>query len=388
MEDIIKTFEMNKPVIIWDENKEVEADFVFPAQMVNEEIINFLVTKGKGLLCLAAEEEHLLNNGFFKLLTNNYDKLKTNYFITIDYKDTKTGISAQERAITIKSFSNDLNISHFKYPGHVQLLGSIGINKRKGHTEASVELMKLLNLKPFSILIEILDENGNSHNYEYIKSISEEFKIPLLNIEDIYSEVIRKKLFVKPVSEAKLPTKYGEFKIIGFENNLDYKEHFAIYKGSLKKEPLLVRIHSECVTGDVLTSRKCDCGSQLHKAMRKINEIGDGLIIYLRQEGRDIGITNKIKAYELQDNGLDTVQANLEIGMPIDNRDYAIAAQILKSLNIKSIILMTNNPDKVNQLKKYGIEVIKYEEHLGEITEENRFYLKIKKEKMNHNIKI
>lgn len=388
MEDILKTFEMNKPVIIWDEDKEVEADLVFPAQMVNEEIINFFITKGKGLLCLAAEEEYLLNKGFFKLPTNNYDKLKTNYFITIDYKDTKTGISVEERSKTIKNFSNNLNISHFKYPGHVQLLGSVGINKRKGHTEASIELMKLLNLKSFSILIEILDENGNSHNYEYIKSLSEEFKLPLLNTKDIYSEVIRKKLFVKPISEAKLPTRYGDFKIIGFENNLDEKEHFAIYKGSLKKEPLLVRIHSECVTGDILSSRKCDCGSQLHKAMRKINEVGNGLIIYLRQEGRDIGITNKIKAYELQDKGLDTVQANLEIGMPIDNRDYAIAAQILKSLNIKSIILMTNNPDKVNQLRKYGIDVVRNEEHLGEITEENRFYLKIKKEKMNHNIKI
>ncbi|KAF2955186.1 bifunctional 3,4-dihydroxy-2-butanone-4-phosphate synthase/GTP cyclohydrolase II [Marinitoga sp. 38H-ov] len=388
MDYILETFNLNKPVIIWDEKKEIEADFVFPAQMANEEIINFFISKGKGLLCLAAEEKYLINKGFFKLPSNNYDKLNTNYFITIDYKDTKTGISAKERAKTIKEFSNNLDITDFKYPGHVQLLGSIGINNRKGHTEASVELMKLLNLKPFSILIEILDENGNSHNYKFIQELSKKYKIPLINIEDIYNKVIIEKLFVKPVSKAKLPTKYGDFNIIGFENNLDGKEHFAIYKGDLKKEPVLIRIHSECVTGDVLTSKKCDCGSQLHRAMKKINDIGSGMIIYLRQEGRDIGITNKIKAYELQDKGFDTVQANLEIGMPIDNRDYAIAAQILKSLNIQKIILMTNNPDKVNQLRKYGIQVIKYEEHQGEITLENKFYLKIKKEKMNHNIKI
>ncbi|SHE32489.1 3,4-dihydroxy 2-butanone 4-phosphate synthase / GTP cyclohydrolase II [Marinitoga hydrogenitolerans DSM 16785] len=388
IKNIIKSFELNKPIIIWDEKKEVEADFVFPAEMVNEEIINFFVKKGKGLLCLASEEDYLLSQGFFKLPTNNLDTLKTNYFITVDYISTNTGISTKDRAITIKKIATGKNISEFKYPGHIQLLGSIGINNRKGHTETSVELMKFLGYKPFSVLIEILDKNGDSHNYEYIKSISSKYNIPLINVEEIYVEAIKKQLYVKPVAEAKLPTKYGNFKIIGFENNFDNKEHFAIYKGDLKKEPLHVRIHSECVTGDVLSSKKCDCGSQLHLAMQKINNIGDGLIIYLRQEGRDIGITNKIRAYELQDKGLDTVEANLEIGMPIDNRNYAIAAQILKSLDIKNIILMTNNPDKVYQLKKYGINVIREEFHNGEITKENNYYLKIKKTKMNHKIKL
>ncbi|WP_129409453.1 bifunctional 3,4-dihydroxy-2-butanone-4-phosphate synthase/GTP cyclohydrolase II [Marinitoga lauensis] len=383
---IIKTFNSNKPIIIWDGKKEVEADFIFPAEMSNDKIVNFFISEGKGLLCLATQEDYLIKKGFFKLPSNNSDKLNTNYFITIDHKSTNTGISARDRAETIKNFSSEQDISYFKYPGHIQLLGSIGINNRKGHTESSVELMKLLGFKPFAMLIEILDQNGNSHNFEYIKNLSRKYSIPLINVEDIYTEVINEKLYISPITEAKLPTKFGKFKIIGFENKFDGKEHFAIYKGDLKKEPLFVRIHSECVTGDVLTSRKCDCGSQLHRAMQKINKLGNGLIIYLRQEGRDIGITNKIKAYELQDKGFDTVEANLKIGMPIDNRDYAIAAQILKSLNIKRIILMTNNPDKVNQLRKYGIEVIKEEKHFGEITEENKFYLQIKKLKMNHKI--
>ncbi|GAB6188621.1 bifunctional 3,4-dihydroxy-2-butanone-4-phosphate synthase/GTP cyclohydrolase II [Marinitoga arctica] len=385
---IIKTFKTNKPIIIWDEKKEVEADFVFPAEMANREIINFFITKGKGLLCLAAEENYLLSKGFFKLPTNNLDTLQTNYFITVDHINTNTGISAKDRAITIKNIAHGKYINEFKYPGHVQLLGSVGINNRKGHTESSVELMKILGYKSFSILVEILDDSGNSHNYNYIKTISEKYDIPLISVEDIFIETVKHRLYVKPITTAKLPTKYGGFKIIGFENKFDNKEHFVIYKGNLKKEPLYVRIHSECVTGDVLTSKKCDCGSQLHLAMQKINNIGDGLIIYLRQEGRDIGITNKIRAYELQEKGFDTVEANLKIGMPIDGRDYAIAAQILKSLNIKNIVLMTNNPDKVYQLKKYGINVEKEENHHGEITKENKFYLKIKKIKMNHKINL
>ncbi|KLO22019.1 3,4-dihydroxy-2-butanone 4-phosphate synthase [Marinitoga sp. 1197] len=386
--NIIKTFESSKPIIIWDEKKEIEADFIFPAELANSDIINFMVSQGKGLLCLAAEEIYLIQKGFFKLPSNNMDALNTNYFITIDHKKNVTGISSYERAKTIKSITENTTINDYKYPGHVQLLGSIGINKRKGHTESSVELMKLLGFKPFAALIEILDENGNSHNFNYIKSLSKKFKIPIISVEDIVIETVKNNLYVKPITEAKLPTKFGNFKIIGFENNFDKKEHFAIYKGNLNNNPLLVRIHSECVTGDVLNSKKCDCGSQLHLAMQKINNIGSGLIIYLRQEGRDIGITNKIKAYKLQDNGLDTVEANLKIGMPADNRDYAIAAQILKSLNIKNIILMTNNPDKVKQLKKYGINVKNMDTHIGEITPENKFYLKIKKLKMNHKIKI
>lgn len=386
--EIVKSFNLNKPVIIWDEKKEVEADFVFPAEMANSNIVNFFISKGRGLLCLAAEEHFLLTHGFFKLPSNNVDTLNTNYFITIDHKKNITGISSNERAKTIKSITKNATINDYKYPGHIQLLGSIGINKRKGHTESSVELMKLLGFKPFATLIEILDENGDSHNFNYIKSLSQKFEIPLISVEDIFIEAVKNNLYVKPITEARLPTKFGNFKIIGFENNFDKKEHFAIYKGDLNNKPLLVRIHSECVTGDVLNSRKCDCGSQLHLAMKKINENGTGLIIYLRQEGRDIGITNKIKAYELQDKGLDTVEANERIGMPADNRDYAIAAQILKSLNIKNIILMTNNPDKVEQLKKYGINVVNTETHPGEITPENKFYLKIKKIKMNHKIKI
>ncbi len=385
---ILNAFKNNKPIILWDPRKEKEADFVFPGETITKEIINFMLKKGRGLLCIAAKEEDLVERGFFALPTNEKDMFHTNYFITIDYKDTKTGITAKERAKTISALSEGLPISQFIYPGHVHLLGSKGIENRRGHTEGSVELMELLSLKPYAVIIEILDDEGDSHNFNYIKKLSEDYGLPLVNMQEIYREVIKKKIFIHPISEAYLPTEFGNFKIVGFKNFLDGKEHFAIYKGNLKNQPIPLRIHSECVTGDALSSLKCDCGSQLRLAMKRISEYGKGILLYLRQEGRDIGITNKIQAYHLQDEGIDTVDANKMIGLPPDNRDYAPAIQMLKALGVSDVILLTNNPDKERQLRYYGINVVRTESLLGEITPENFFYLKTKVLKMKHKIPI
>ncbi len=385
---ILDAFKNNKPIILWDPEKEKEADLVFPGELVTKEVVNFMITNGKGLLCVTAKEKDLMDKGFFPLPGNKRDTVHTNYFITVDYKNTGTGIGAEERAKTIKAISEGLPLSHFIYPGHVQLLGSKGIEKRKGHTEASVELLELLSFSPYGVIIEILDDKGNSHNLEYVKELSKKHKLPFVNMQDIYKEVIKQKSFMYPISEANLPTEFGNFRIVGFKNTLDNKEHFAIYRGDLKDEPILLRIHSECVTGDAFSSLKCDCGSQLHLAMKKISEYGKGILLYLRQEGRDIGITNKIKAYSLQDKGLDTVKANEMIGFPSDSRDYAPAAQMLKALGISRVILLTNNPDKKRQLADYGINVIDTEGLLGKITSENFFYLKTKALKMGHKIPI
>ncbi|BBE31516.1 riboflavin biosynthesis protein RibBA [Tepiditoga spiralis] len=382
---IKKNFENNKPIIILDKSREVEGDLIFPSEIINSEVINFMISKGKGLLCTVADEKLLIERGFFKLPSNNLDKHNTNYFIPIDYKLSNTGISSFERAKTIEMLAQNNNINLFSYPGHVQLLGGIGINNRKGHTEASLELVEFIGYKRFSTIIEILDENGDSHNFEYINQLSKEYDIPIIDIEDIYIESMKRKQFVFKVSEAKLPTELGVFKIVGFKNLLDNKEHFLIYSGDIfDGDPVKVRVHSECVTGDVLKSKKCDCGSQLYNAMNEIKQ--RGILIYLRQEGRNIGITNKIKAYALQDDGVDTYDANEIIGLPPDGRDYAIAAQMLKAMNINDIILLSNNEDKKNQLMKYGINVKKMEKLFGKLTVENKFYLKTKMERFNHKL--
>lgn len=376
-------FLKGKPVIITDRNRESEGDMVFPSEIADEKIINMFITHGRGLLCTCTDENILTENGFFKLPVNGYDKHYTNFFIPVDYKKSDTGISAYERAQTVKKLSEKPKISEFIYPGHVSLLGGKGLENRRGHTEASVELCELCGFSRFSVIVEILDEKGNSHNFDYIRELSEKFKILTVSVEEIFEEMISKKNIVKKVSEAFLPTEYGNFKIVGFEGLYDGKEDFLIYKGNTDGE-VYVRVHSECVTGDVLSSLKCDCGNQLKNSMKYINEKNNGIIIYLRQEGRNIGITDKIRTYELQDRGYDTYEANEKIGRYPDERDYDIAAQMLKAMAAENIILLTNNPEKKKSLEKYGINVLRTERIYGEENDFNRFYLKTKKERFNH----
>ncbi|MDO7977602.1 bifunctional 3,4-dihydroxy-2-butanone-4-phosphate synthase/GTP cyclohydrolase II [Oceanotoga teriensis] len=387
IENIKKDFELGKPVIILDTKREIEGDMVFPSELMDEKIINLFIQKGRGLLCTAADENILLDGGFIKLPSNNKEKFSTNFFIPIDYKLSNTGISSIERANTVSVLSENPNIGLFAYPGHVSLIGGRGLNNRKGHTEASIELMSILGYKRFSSFVEIIDDNGESHNLKYIENLAKELQIRVITIDEIYEEYIKRVQNIFMVSKAKLPTKYGEFEIIAFKNNLDKKEHFVIKKGDFYNKIPYVRVHSECVTGDVMSSLKCDCGSQLNNYLKFISE-NDGILIYMRQEGRDIGITNKIKTYALQDKGVDTYDANEVIGLPADNRDYSNAAQILKAMEVNKIKLLTNNPDKIKQLSKYGIDIEESINLYGEINEYNEFYLKTKKIRFNHNLNV
>ena len=385
--EIKEAFENGKPVIVTDQKREFEADLVFPSEIINKEIINFMITEGKGILCTVASEKHLLTKGFFKMPGNGLDKHSTNFFVPIDYKLSDTGVTAIERANTIKMLSDGHGPSMFSYPGHVALLGSKPFQNRQGHTEASLELIKLLGYKGFSTIIEILNKDGDSHDIDFAVDLSNKYGLPMVSIDDIYEEYIKNTKLIYKATEANLPTEFGEFKIVGFYNNIDGKEHFALTYGDLHDKPVPLRIHSECVTGDAFTSLKCDCGSQLKNAMKYISEKGNGIIIYLRQEGRNIGITNKIKAYALQDKGLDTVDANEVIGLPADNRNYGVAAQMLDELEIKDVVLLSNNKDKEKQLIDYGVNVVERKNIFGDVTEHNHGYLKTKFERFDHDLK-
>ncbi|AIF68572.1 3,4-dihydroxy-2-butanone 4-phosphate synthase [Palaeococcus pacificus DY20341] len=380
LEKLRKSILEGKPIVLIDEDREVEADLVYPAETITPQTLNFML-QAKGMLCLAMDEEEALRRGFFKLPSKDNE---TNFLISVDYKETFTGISAEERALTAKKIAEGLSIEHFRYPGHLHLLGGVGINRRKGHTEASLELMEMLGFKRYALIIELLDEEGNSHNFEFIQNFAEKHELPVITIKEVLKEVVKRKNFVRVFAEANLPSKYGAFKIVAFENQLDFKEHIAIIK-----EPYdvpLVRIHSECLTGDTLASLKCDCGSQLANALKMIAQEG-GILLYLRQEGRGIGLKNKIKAYELQDKGFDTVEANKMLGFNEDERDFSVAYQLLKALGVSKVKLLTNNPGKVKALEEFGIEVVEVIPIFGEVNKVNRPYLEAKMLKLGHNLK-
>ncbi|ACR79930.1 bifunctional 3,4-dihydroxy-2-butanone-4-phosphate synthase/GTP cyclohydrolase II [Kosmotoga olearia] len=377
---IRKAFLDRKPIVLIDDKREMEADLIFPAELVNTYIINTMI-ENKGMLCVAMDEYVLFERGFFKLPSRNSE---TNFFVPVDHLDAGTGISASDRAKTIRALAKGENINAFRYPGHIHLLGSIGLNKRQGHTELSLEIMELCGFSRSAVIIEILDKHGNSHNIDFAKQRAKENGFPIVTRDQVIQEYTKNKQLVKVVSIASLPTKFGTFQIVSFENNYDFLEHTAIIYGDISKEPVPVRIHSECLTGDALGSLRCDCGSQLQNAMRYIKSQGRGIVLYLRQEGRGIGLHNKIKAYHLQDNGMDTVDANIALGFPEDMRDYGVAAQMLRALGVKKIILLSNNPDKLRQLKHYQIIVDETRNIFGEITPYNHFYLKTKMERMGH----
>ncbi|WP_372589518.1 bifunctional 3,4-dihydroxy-2-butanone-4-phosphate synthase/GTP cyclohydrolase II [Fervidobacterium pennivorans subsp. shakshaketiis] len=379
VQSIRDDFLNGKPVVVIDEEREIEADFVFPAELMDERITEFFVRYGKGLFCVVGPEENLLKRGFFRL-PSNYG---ANYFVPIDW-GTGTGISTIERATTCNKISDETTtLQDFKYPGHVTLIGAKEFTTRRGHSESSVELVRLLGFKPFSCIVEILDETGNSHNLEYVKDLAKHFKLKVITINQIWKLYVKHEKLIEVKAVARLPTEYGEFEIYAFDNKLDGKEHVAIVRKWPDQSIPLVRIHSECFTGDTLSSLRCDCGSQLSSALKRIAENG-GILIYLRQEGRGIGLTNKIKACSLQDKGIDTYEANVKLGFKPDERDYAAAYQILKSLGVQRIVLLTNNPEKVKQLEDFGISVERTERLFGRLTEHNKFYLKTKMVRFNH----
>jgi 3,4-dihydroxy 2-butanone 4-phosphate synthase/GTP cyclohydrolase II len=369
-----------KPVVLIDDRREFEADLIYPAEMASPEVVNFMLSM-KGLLCLTMDMDDALKAGFFPLPSKEGE---TNFLVPVDYKETFTGITAEERALTARKVAEGLGVEAFRYPGHLHLLGGIGLNRRRGHTESSLELMEILGFKRYALIVEILDEKGDSHNREYALKLAEEHDLPVLTTDDVWKEFVKRKQLMRIYANARLPTRYGNFRIISFDNELDFKEHVAIVKEPYGEAPL-VRVHSRCLTGDTLGSLKCDCGSQLANALRMISLEG-GILLYMDQEGRGIGLKDKVKAYELQDKGLDTVEANEALGHKADERTFEAAFQMLRALGVSKVRLITNNPSKVKALEEFGIEVVERVPALGEVTEHNRFYLKTKAEKLGHKL--
>lgn len=392
IEEAIEDIKIGKMVIVVDdEGRENEGDLVIPAENVSGETINFMITNAKGLLCVAIEDTIAKELKLNPMVEKNTDNHETAFTVSVDYKDTTTGISAFERAITIKNLVSSKNENDFRRPGHVfpLIAKKNGVLDRIGHTEASVDLAKLAGFKGVAAICEIVKDDGNMARRDDLILFSKKYDLKIVTIEDLIKYRMENELVVSKEVEANLPTKFGEFKVIGFKENNTDNCHLALVKGDVNAdEPVLVRIHSECLTGDSLGSRKCDCGEQYEAAMKMIAENGSGILLYMRQEGRGIGLLNKLKAYKLQDKGLDTVDANLALGFKEDMRDYKACANMLKMLGVSKVDLITNNPDKIEALKKNNIDVINRVSIEIMPNKYDKFYLETKKNKMNHLLKL
>lgn len=379
-------------IIVDDEDRENEGDFIMAAEKVTPEAINFMTKYGRGLVCLAMGGERLDELQIPSMVERNTAKMNTAFSVSIDaIHGTTTGISAHDRAHTIlTAIDKKTKPEDLARPGHIFPLRAKpgGVLKRAGHTEAVVDLTRLASLYQAGVLCEIMDDDGTMARLPKLKEIAKKFNLTLITIASLIEYRKRKEKFVVREAEANLPTKYGDFKIIAYRDLISDIVHIAIVKGELSgKKNVLVRVHSECLTGDVFSSRRCDCGEQVNSALRMIEEEGEGVFLYMKQEGRGIGLLNKIKAYRLQEKGLDTVEANERLGFPPDLRDYGIGAQILVDLGLSSIRLLTNNPKKVVGLEGYGLYITKRVPIEVNPNKLNRDYLKTKKKKLGHLLK-
>lgn len=393
IEEALDDLKIGKMIIVVDdENRENEGDLVMAAESITPEAVNFMISHGKGLVCVPMQQVDLKRLGLAQMVHKNTDNQHTAFTVSVDHKSNSTGISAFDRAVTIKALiDTENNENDFRKPGHIFPLQAKedGVLERAGHTEAAADLARLAGLHPAGVICEIIRDDGEMARLPDLEIFAEKWDLKIISIEDLIKYRLQHESSVtRETGEIDLPTKWGRFKMIAYSSPESNEPHLALIKGNPAEsgKPVLCRIHSECFTGDLLGSMRCDCGDQLSNAMKEIEKNGEGVLTYLRQEGRGIGLLNKLKAYELQDNGLDTVQANEALGFPSEMRKFKVAADILKDLGIFQVELMTNNPLKIKDLQKCGIDVTR-KPHEFEPTCCNSHYLQIKKEKMGHLLK-
>jgi 3,4-dihydroxy 2-butanone 4-phosphate synthase / GTP cyclohydrolase II len=393
IEEAIEEIKNGKVIIVVDdEDRENEGDFICAAESITPEIVNFMATHGRGLICASLSEERCEELGLDLMVGKNTAAYETNFTVSVDLigHGCTTGISAHDRFKTIRALVDpETKPSELGKPGHIFPLKAKkeGVLRRAGHTEASIDFARLAGFRPAGVLVEILNKDGSMARLPELQKVAERFKLKLVTIKDLIAYRMKTDCQVRRQVDVNLPTEYGDFKLVAFEQLNSHEVHMALIKGTWKKgEPVMVRVHSSCVTGDIFGSCRCDCGPQLHHAMKMVEKEGKGVVLYMKQEGRGIGLLNKLKAYKLQEQGLDTVEANLQLGFDMDNRDYGIGAQILHDLGISKIRLITNNPKKRVGLTGYGLEIVENIPIEIAPNKHNEKYLQTKRDKLGHNI--